>query len=291
MHCQSMNNDQTKISLNKLTFDCGVSGDINDELIMFLHGFPETSYVFRDLIKDISAKGFYCIAPNLRGYSAGARPSGKKHYTIDKLATDILIIAQSTGKEKFHLVGHDWGAAIGWKVAHDHPNAVISLSALSVPHPQSFFEAIVNDPDQHKKSRYVRMFQMPFLPEMRMKSNDFALLRKIWRDQTDDEVEDYLNVVMEKGALKAMLNYYRANYRHIKKAGKEPMMGDIHVPTLFIWGNKDIAIGPVAVENSHQYMKGDYEYMELEAGHWLIQTRYTDVKDAIIKHVLKTKIN
>lgn len=78
-----------------------------------------------------------------------------------------------------------------------------------------------------------------------------------------------------------MLNYYRANNSLAKRAGSELILGDINVPTLFIWGNKDVAIGPVAVSNGHKYMKGEYKFLELEAGHWLIQTNYAEIKDAI----------
>ncbi|MEN8248553.1 MAG: alpha/beta hydrolase [Bacteroidota bacterium] len=276
-----------KLNLGKLTFSYLDSGKETDELVILLHGFPETSFMYHDLIEGISAKGFYCVAPNMRGYSSGARPSGRKHYTRDKLTQDVIDIAQELGKEKFHLVGHDWGAAIGWQVVHDYPDRILSWTALSVPHTQSFFEAILNDKDQQKKSEYIKMFQFPFLPEMKIRSKNYKLLRKLWYAQSEEEVEDYLAVIKEKGALTAMLNYYRANYKALKRADQETILGDIQVPTLFLWGSKDIAVGKVAVENGHRFMKGDYKFLELDAGHWLVQEKYDEVKEAIIQH-LKT---
>ena len=140
------------INANNYKFDCRVSGNIKDELVILLHGFPETSYMYKDLIKDISDSGYYCIAPNLRGYSEGARPQGKNNYTLDKLVNDVLEMINHTGKDKLHIIGHDWGAVIGWQIAHDHPNKLLSWTALSVPHTNSFFNAILNDKEQKKKS-------------------------------------------------------------------------------------------------------------------------------------------
>lgn len=85
----------------------------------------------------------------------------------------------------------------------------------------------------------------------------------------------------------ASINYYRGNYKLLKRAKKNQILGDINVPTLFIWGKKDIAIGSYSVSESHQYMKNDYEFIELDAGHWLIQTSYQTLEKAITKHIDK----
>lgn len=276
-----------KIKIDNLVFDCRVAGNENDELVILLHGFPESSYMYRTLIGDLSSKGYYCIAPNLRGYSSGARPKGKKNYAVDRLARDVLDIVKTTKKETFHMVGHDWGSAIGWQVVHDNPYSILSWTALSVPHPQSFYSAILNDKDQQDRSKYIKLFQLPWLPEFKMKSKDFKVLRKLWDVQSTDEIENYLSILKEKGAVTAMLNYYRANYKLLRRAGKEQILGDIYVPTLFIWGENDIAVGSVAVEEGHKYMKGDYTFLKLNGGHWLIQSNYTDVKSAIIEHLSK----
>ena len=130
---------------------------------------------------------------------------------------------------------------------------------------------------------------MPFLPEWNIRLKGFKILRKLWDAQSTEEIEDYIAIAKGKGAITAMLNYYRANNRLAKRAGSELILGQINVPTLFIWGNKDIAIGPVAVSNGHKYMKGEYRFLELEAGHWLIQRNYADIKDAIIEHLSKYK--
>lgn len=273
------------IQIENLSFDCRIAGNENNELVIFLHGFPESSFMWIDLMKGISLLGFYCVAPNMRGYSDGARPKGKKHYTIDKLSNDVIAIAKYFEKEKFHLVGHDWGAAIGWKTVYNNPMRILSWSALSVPHIKGFSYAITNDDDQKRKSRYIKNFQIPFLPEMNIRKNDFVIFKKLWKHSKLDEVADYLSIFRNKYALTAALNYYRANY----KMFKSNTIGDIKTPTLFIWGVYDVAIGKVAVEEGHQYMKAYYKFVKLDSGHWLVQTQYKTVKKEISEHLLKFK--
>lgn len=279
--------ESKRININQLEFDCLISGNEDHELVILLHGFPESSYVFRNMIEDLASQGYYCIAPNMRGYSSNARPKRKRNYEIKYLVSDVLELAKSVNKERFHLIGHDWGSAIGWQVVHDYPELIISWTGISVPHPQSFFEAILNDPDQKKKSKYIRLFQLPFLPELKIKSKNFKLLRDLWNEQSDDEIENYISILKEPGALTAMLNYYRAGYKVIKRARTEKIMGDINTPTLFIWGNRDVAVGRIAVDGSHKFIKGDYTFLALNGGHWLIQTHYTEVKKALFEHLNK----
>jgi len=274
-----------QVKIGDLLFDCRTQGSKEDELIIFLHGFPETSYMWKKLMSSLSEKGYYCVAPNLRGFSKGACPKGKKHYRVDKLANDVLAISKFLNKSKFHLVGHDWGAAIGWKVVHDHQDAIISWTGISVPHLQAFGKAIVVDQEQSKMSQYIKNFQLPFLPEMQIRKNDFEIFKKLWKNSESNEIDDYLKVFRNPKQLTAALNYYRGNYKQLKKAAEFQILGDIHVPTLFIWGNKDVAIGSYSVSESHQYMKNDYEFIELDSGHWLIQTNYQELEKAITRHV------
>lgn len=276
-----------KVKIDDLIFDCRTDGDKENELVIFLHGWPETSYMWKKLMSHFSEKGFYCVAPNLRGYSKDACPKGKKHYSLDKLAKDILGISKFLNTQKFHLVGHDWGAIIGWKIVHDYQDRILSWTGISVPHYQAFGKAIVMDTEQRKMSQYVKNFQLPYLPEEGIRKDDFKILRKLWKNSEPNQIDNYLKVFRNPKQLTASINYYRSNYTLLKKAAKDKILGDINVPTLFIWGKKDIAIGSYAVNESHQYMKSDYEFIELDSGHWLIQTNYTELENAITKHILK----
>lgn len=274
-----------KIAAENLEFDCRVSGNEENELVLFLHGFPETSFMWRKLMDKLSSLGFYCIAPDMRGYSENACPKGKKNYTIKKLGKDILNLADSVNATKFHLIGHDWGAALGWYTVYNHNNRILSWSGLSVPHNRAFSKAILLDKDQQKMSSYIKWFLVPLIPERMIRKNDFQKFRKLWKHSSPEEVENYLSVFRRKKSLTAALNYYRANIGR----GKNERIGDIVTPTLFIWGKNDFAIGSFAAESSHKYMKGPYTFLALDGGHWLIQTNYLEVETAIVKHISKYK--
>jgi pimeloyl-ACP methyl ester carboxylesterase len=273
------------IRAGEFEFDCRVCGDPQDELILFLHGFPETSYMWMDLMESLSARGFYCIAPDMRGYSRNACPGGVKHYTVKNIAQDILDIARVADKQRFHLIGHDWGAAVGWNIVFHNPNRILSWTALSAPHNRAFREAYKQDPEQKKMSRYIGWILVPVIPEILIRRNDFKKFRQLWKHSSPGELEQNLSVFRRKPTLTAALNYYRANIGR----GKNQPLGDIETPTLFIWGKKDFAIGAFAAQGNHAYMKGDYTYLELDGGHWLMQTNYPEVETAVLEHVCKYK--
>jgi len=127
------------------------------------------------------------------------------------------------------------------------------------------------------------LFLLPWLPEYSLRKNDFEKFRKLWKHSGPEELEDYLRVFRNKSSLTAALNYYRAN---IGK-GKNESIGKINTPTLFIWGNRDMAIGSFAAKGNHQYMTGEYRFLEINGGHWLIQSNYPEAEAAITEHLLK----
>ncbi|WP_165200638.1 alpha/beta fold hydrolase [Muriicola soli] len=281
MNNQAVKIHQKEIALGRLRFHCLVAGDEQDSLVVLLHGFPETSHMWRPLMKDLVSAGYYCLAPNMRGYSENACPKGKKNYRIELLVRDVLDLAAAVGKSKFHLIAHDWGAVIGWYLAYDHPEILVSYTSLSVPHLKGFYKAIGKDKDQQYRSRYIKKLLVPFIAEYAIRKNDFEAFRKLWKFSSKEELKNYLEVFRKRKILTAALNYYRANLG--KSQRKE--IGEIRVPVLFIWGNKDMAIGPYGVSEGHQYCKGGYKFLELNAGHWLIQTMYDDIKQAVLDHL------
>jgi len=275
-----------RIQVSGYEFDYRVSGDKKNEPVIFLHGFPETSIMWSELMEHLAANGYYCIAPDMRGYSKDACPKGVKHYTVKKISDDILGLADGINADKFHLVGHDWGAAIGWNIVYNNPERIISWSALSIPHSRAFVKALKMDKEQKKKSRYIGTFLIPIIHEIVIRWNDFKIFRKLWKNSSPEELENYLEVFKRKQSLTAALNYYRANIG--KGKGRQPV-GDITTPTLFIWGKNDFAVGAFSAKATRKYMKADYTFQELDGGHWLIQTNYEGVKEAVTKHLSKYK--
>ena len=252
---------------NGMTFRCRVAGDPAGEPVILLHGWPETSHMWVELLERLAENGYYCIAPDQRGFSPLARPTKVKDYEIEFLVEDVNAIANAFDIGNFHLIGHDWGAAIGWAVVAEHAERIKTWSALSIPHVRAFSDALRFDKEQRKKSQYMALFQWRGIPEWMLLRKDRNMLRRTWKKSNEAELTEYLEVIGNKPALKATLAYYRANYKTLKKGKGADRFGDLNTPTLFIWGNRDIAVTRTAAEGTHQYMKGDYKFVELDVGH------------------------
>jgi pimeloyl-ACP methyl ester carboxylesterase len=123
-----------ELTANNMIFRCRVCGMENSgEPVILMHGFPESSNMWEPMLVLLASKGYRCLAPDLRGYSAGARPKDVNSYRIDKIASDVIALADSVGFQKIQLVGHDWGAGCGWTIVEQYPDRVNSWSALSIP--------------------------------------------------------------------------------------------------------------------------------------------------------------
>lgn len=274
-----------ELSVRGMTFRCRLSGLENTgEAIIFLHGFPETSHLWEGILQYFASEGYRCLAPDQRGYSPGARPSEINAYKIEEIAADVIALADSLGWQRFHLVGHDWGAGCGWTIVHLFPERVQSWSALSIPHLKAFETAKKKDPDQKKRSGYMTFFQIPLVPEMLFGLIVSGKRPSLWKDSSPEEIADYLTVFGKFDGRRATINWYRANrFFPIN-------YGDVFLPSILIWGNQDPVVGRVGVNLTQQYMKGDYSLIELEAGHALVQEQFEPVKQALFEHIRQNPI-
>ena len=280
-----------EVKAGQFIFNCRTAGDKNPgEGVILLHGFPTTSYMYVDLMELLAENGYRAVAPDQRGYSPKARPKKLKEYGFQNIVNDVFALADVFSFDRFHLIGHDWGASIGWSAVASQPDRIISWTALSVPHPNAFLDALENDDDQKTKSRYFKYFRLPYIPELYFSFNNFRVLtRNVWTSSTDKEIETFLDVFRGEGALKGGLSWYRANLgsKNITKLIENP--ADIITPTLFIWGNQDPALGRKGTELTLHYIKGPYyRFIEIDAGHWLIQDAYDEVSEAILDHLIIT---
>jgi len=264
------------ISANGYIFKVRCLGSPDLPAIIFLHGWPETSFMWEAAMQHFHKLGFYCIAPDQRGYSSGARPKSIKSYFIDHLIEDVRSLSNKLGLERFHLVAHDWGAEVGWKYIETYPEAIISFNALAVPHGSAFRKAIEADKTQRKKSWYMGFFQIPGIPEWSLKSANFKRLRSVWTHQSEEEVEEYIEHFKEKGALTASINWYRANINFFKQPKSNRIRQKYTGPVMLIYGNQDVAVTKTAVE-----------FNEKDASHWLIQEKPDEVLQLLQEHISK----
>ncbi len=237
-----------------LTFDVLVDGPADGEPVILLHGFPQTARSWRHQIEALAAAGYRVIAPDQRGYSADARPSDVAAYATLELVGDVLALADALSVDSFHLVGHDWGAAVAWQVAGRHADRVRSLTILSVPHPRAFGAALGPEAsgEQAQRSGYIAMFQAEGA-EHGMLANDAVGLRLIYLGSglTEEEAEPYREALGTPEALGAALNWYRAaDLTYVTD------LGPITSPTLYVWSTEDPALGREAAEATARLRRG-----------------------------------
>jgi len=205
------------------------------------------------------------LAPDQRGYSPGARSHRRRDYALGVLAGDVLALADQAGAQRFDLVGHDWGALLGWWVAGHHPDRVRSLTALAVPHPGAIREAWTRSA-QALRSYYILVFQLPGLPERIVGFRRGALLRRnLIASGLDPESADRFS---RRDDWTGPINWYRG----IPFSGPAGRMPRIGVPTLFIRGDRDKFVSRTAAERCARWVAGPYTYRVLPGvSHWIAE--------------------
>ena len=212
--------------------------------VILLHGFPENWRCWIHQIPALVDAGFRVIVPDQRGYNLSDKPRGIKSYRVDELVKDILGLIDSLGYEKVNLVGHDWGANVAWMLAYQHPDRLQRLGILNAPHPLVMRRFVTRDFEQMRRSWYVFFFQLPWLPEIGMRAGNWRRAVRALRGSgkidtfTDEEIAKYKDAWSQPGAMTAMINWYRA----VRYQSKLPREMQIKVPTLMMWGVKDVAL-------------------------------------------------
>ncbi|MEO1654140.1 MAG: alpha/beta hydrolase, partial [Bacteroidota bacterium] len=270
------------VKANGYAFSVKISGQKSNPAVILLHGFPESSFMWKGLMADLNQRGYYTIAPDQRGYSFQARPSAVEEYQMSHLAADVMGLADALGIDQFHLIGHDWGAAVGWQVATDHPDRILSYTAMSVPHLDAFSKAYLEDSVQYAASSYIRDLQTWKFPEFILARQDYKMLASFWDQQPKEEIAAYKALFSQKGALTSAINWYRANYDLFNEGYT---LGQTKVPVLFLWGKNDFALMRSGAEATEQYVSDYYRFVELAAGHWLIQEAYDRVQKEVLAHL------
>jgi pimeloyl-ACP methyl ester carboxylesterase len=246
------------------------------KLMLFLHGFPEFWYSWRYQIPEF-AQDYQVIAVDLRGYNDSDKPQGIKNYTVEEIEQDILGLIEGLGYENCILVGHDWGGGIAWSFAHHYPDKIEKLIVMNCPHPAKFAQALQKSPQQILKSAYMAFFQLPLLPELLFQWNDYQLLADAFRNTTFDknvfmseDLEHYKNAAAKRGALTAMLNYYRALPQSLSQ---ESNWQPLAMPTLLIWGKDDPFLGQELNDNLEAYVRNlQVKYID-HCSHWVQQEK------------------
>lgn len=241
-------------------------------LVLMLHGFPEFWYSWRKQIPAL-AEHFTVVAPDQRGYNETDKPAWG--YEVDVLVADTVGLIEALGHERAMVVGHDWGGAVAWAAAITRPHRVERLAILNAPHPAVFARHLRTNRAQMRRSWYMGFFLLPALPELAFRADDYALVDRIFRDGTppgtfsDEEIAAYKDALSKPGAMTAALNWYRAAGRQGTRGLFAGTQMRCEVPTLLIWGERDIALGAEMVDDTHEFV-ADLSVRRLPGvSHWV----------------------
>ncbi|MEV8515434.1 alpha/beta hydrolase [Dactylosporangium sp. NPDC051484] len=240
------------------TFDAVAAGPAYGRPVLLLHGFPEFGIEWEHQLRGLAAAGYRAVAPDQRGYSPGVRPVGDDKYRLDHPVADVRAMADALGWRRFDLVGHDWGAAVGWIVAARYAHRVRSFTAVSVPHLGAFAEALREDPVQQEASKYMDTFRQPSpIPENKILASGPPVLPGV----SAQKCAEYFRRLCEPGALTAALNWYRAN-------DFQGYSQPVRVPTLFVASMRDPFVAPSGVQATRRWVTGPYRLVNLDGvGH------------------------
>jgi pimeloyl-ACP methyl ester carboxylesterase len=177
--------------------------------LLLLHGFPDSAAVWRYQVPALVEAGYQVIAPDLRGFGRSDAPQDRSAYRIDRILADVRGLLSALGvRRPVGLIGHDWGAAVGWLLCMRQPERVARFAALSVGHPAAYRTA---GPRQRLKGWYILAFQVPGLAERMIAADGFRFLRRV--QPTAEDGERWVADLARPGRLTAALNWYRANFR------------------------------------------------------------------------------
>ncbi|HQR06776.1 MAG TPA: alpha/beta hydrolase [Gemmatales bacterium] len=254
-------------------------GDKTKPLIVFIHGFPDFWYTWREQMKALSSD-YYCVAIDQRGYNLSDKPKGGENYQMKYLVGDVIAVIKHLGREKAIIVGHDWGGAVAWSLAQAAPQYVDKLIVLNLPHLRGVARELANNPEQQKNSAYARNFQ---------KEGAHKLLTptaiSFW--VKDPEARKKYVEAFGKSDIEAMLHYYKQNYP------KEPYVEDksevvkIKMPVLLIHGLKDKALSASMLNNTWDWLEQDLTLVTIPNADHFVQQDASDLVNKSIKMWLK----
>lgn len=271
---EQIRSNTREVQVGELTFPVFDQG--SGEVVVLLHGFPDSRFMWRYQIPVLLEAGFRVIAPDLKGYGDAPKPQEVSMYTIPILVGEIMTIIGNLQIDKFNLVGHDWGAALSWVIASSQPEKVNKLVALSVGAPGNSGTKTF---DQLKAGWYGYLIANSEGVEELLMRDDWKFMKEL--TQGDGDQERYIRDFSRPGALTAALNYYRANFKaDFKNIYKIP---PVKCDVLGIWGDRDIYLMESHMKNSSELVEGKWRYEKVnDASHWLMLDKPEQVNRLIV---------
>jgi pimeloyl-ACP methyl ester carboxylesterase len=266
-HCSADAPSFGTVALTELSLHYACQGEAveGEPTILMLHGFPEFWMGWADVMA-LLAPQHRVIAPDQRGYNTSDKPEALEDYELDHLVGDISELIDAIGGPVV-LVGHDWGGAVAWAVAAEHPDQLERLVIANAPHMNVFADLLANDPAQQEAFGYLSLFMLDGTDEL-LVANDFGLLADMFEGVlSEEELAAYREAWGQDRAIEGGLNWYRANFEDGLPKGEAQLF--VEVPTLVLWGMDDTALLPSNLEGLEAWVN-DLSVQEVPgATHWI----------------------
>ncbi|RAK68674.1 alpha/beta fold hydrolase [Phenylobacterium kunshanense] len=282
-----MNITTHTIEANGFRFAVDEAGE-GDHLALCLHGFPESRFSWRFQLPLLAELGYRAWAPDLRGYGeTEPKPQDVASYRVERLMEDVASLIDASGAKTVTLLAHDWGAGVGWTFAINRIRPLDRLVIMNLPHPAVMQANLRRNWAQLKRSWYMFFFQLPAIPERALTRNDAQGIRRAFFDMAVDKsnfgpevLDRYARDAQRPGAMRAMINWYRAAFRTPGKlAGPFPVL---ETPTLVIWGEQDSALGVELLDGTDAYVRNLTIERLPGVSHW-VQQEAPEKVNAILK--------
>jgi epoxide hydrolase 4 len=254
------------------------------ELIMFLHGFPEFWYEWKNQLAEFG-RDYQAVAPDMRGYNLSSKPTNVEQYRIKYLIEDVRALAEHLGHKKFILVAHDWGGGVAWPFAIRHPEYLEKLIIINAVHPVVFMRELRDNPAQQKASQYILVYRTPKAEEILSRNNYALPASNLLEDGLkqgyfiEEDRKAYIEAWSQPGALTGGLNYYRAAHlgsftgESDDSLSADPSLFTVTVPTLVIWGGKDKWLLIGNLEGLEKYVPNLTIKRIPDGSHWVIHEK------------------
>jgi pimeloyl-ACP methyl ester carboxylesterase len=265
------------VDVNGLSFPVVDTG--SGPVVLLLHGFPDSRFLWRNQIGPLVQAGFRVIAPDLRGFGEAPKPTAVQDYRLPVIARDVIGILDALGIKQARVVAHDWGAGLAWYLAAANGDRVERLVALSVgAGGTSGTSTLV----QREKSWYFLFFQFEGIAEASLMRDDWRLFKEWTRGQGDTERQ--LKDLSRPGALTAGLNWYRANVRpQMPPETPPPPPPKIACPVMGVWSDRDPFLTEAHVSKSFERISGPWRYEKIEgAGHWMMLDKPSELNRLLL---------
>jgi pimeloyl-ACP methyl ester carboxylesterase len=259
--------------------------------VIMLHGWPESSYCWEQVVSRLSTSDFHFYAPDLRGMGDSERSPEPSGYTKQELAMDIIEWMDALGITTCHLAGHDWGGIVAQEMALTYPERFLSLTLLNISIVANT-EGIMKAQEKLRGSAgrslwYQTFMQMPGLAEAMIPGNEEPWLRCFLRSPVrqntfpEDSLAEYVRYFQLPGTATSTSNYYRTMKQDMVRW--QTLLGrKFAMPGHYIFGKHD----PVIVV---EYLSGaetcfpSFTITEIEAGHFVQEEKPAEVAEALLR--------